>query len=252
MSQCCPDLLGKFTAHVDVQKLAANASDTSYPGLRQSLLALGITEGVPPWKDRKYKIPHRAANDVVYTLAILASLISRPSDAVPLKIMTSPKSTKLFYGRPRPQKHYPYTVLIRTLDGTPLPSELDTAGKVYHYFATFNPVSAGTGIARNPSACRPGFVVPEQQLSRSWLSFDSPADLDTFCRSVNHTTVAGGKKITVESYYIPGVTLNSEESKAKQLKDGVRIREERRRLRLLSGACGTMLSTRKEPLLHVS
>lgn len=228
-SQSCPDLLGKFTAYVDVQKLAANASSNVNPGLRRSLHALGLTEGVPLWKDRQFKKPHRAANDVVYTLAVLASLLSRPSTAVPLKIERSPKPPKLFYGRPWPQRCYPYTVLIRTFDQTPLPFRLDTAGKVYHYFSPFSPISAGTGLTHKDSPHK-------QQLSRSWISFDTKADLDTFCNSVNHTTVGGGKRIIVESYYIPGVTLTSEERKAKQLEDGERIREERRRLRLLSDA----------------
>lgn len=228
-SQSCPDLLGNFAAYVDVQKLAANASDNANPGLRQSLHALGLTEGVPLWKDRQFKIPHRAANDVVYTLAVLASLLSRPSTAATLKIERSPKPRRLFYGRPRPSRYYPYTVLIRTLDQTPLPSELDTAGKVHRYFSSFNPTSAGTGLTHKDSS-------QKEKLSRSWITFGSRAHLDIFCSSVNHTTVGGGKKIIIESFFIPGITLTSEERKAKQLEDGERIREERRKVRLSSDA----------------
>ncbi|QDS71149.1 hypothetical protein FKW77_009971 [Venturia effusa] len=231
-SQTCPSLLDQFAAYVDVQQLMANVSDNQHPSLRKSLFALGINEGVPASKDRQYKTPHRAANDVVYTLAILASLMSLPPDAAPMSIPKKSKRLVLFYGRPRPKERYPFTALLRTLDCTPLPPALDTSGKVYNYFSSFNPITAGTGIARNPHTRPDSFR--KAQLSRSWICFGSKLDLDAFLLAVNHTTVGGGKSIIVESYYHPGVSLTVQERFAKQIEDTERIREERSRMRSIS------------------
>jgi hypothetical protein len=46
--------------------------------------------------------------------------------------------------------------------------------------------------------------------------------------------LSGGKGIIVESHYIPGFTLTTEERKAKKLEDRERIREERYKARLLA------------------
>lgn len=242
VTRCYPTLLDHFTAYVDVQRFANNASNNRRPlSLRECLIALDINEGVPVCRNKdRLRKPHRAANDVVYTLATLASLLSRPSDAALLKIAQNAKSLVLIYGRPWPKRMYPYTVLIRTIDRTPLPPGLDSAGKVYSFFSSFNPITAGTGLTHNPRT-RPEYDCEqlnrsfEDQLSRSWICFGNRVDLDAFVLSMNHATVGGGKKIVVERFYVPGVTLaNWEERKAKQLEDGDRIREERRKLRLLS------------------
>jgi hypothetical protein len=66
----------------------------------------------------------------------------------------------------------------------------------------------------------------EAQLSWSWTK----DHLDAF---VSATTFSGNKTIIAESCYLPGVSLTSEERKAKQIEDGDRIREERQQKRLL-------------------
>jgi hypothetical protein len=60
-----------------------------------------------------------------------------------LVIAKNPKRTRLFYGRPQPSKAYPFTAQIRSLDRTPLPFKLDAVSKVYRYFSSFNPITAG-------------------------------------------------------------------------------------------------------------
>lgn len=227
-SRSCPKLLQLFSAYVDVQKFAADVSDNRQPRLRHRLRSLGLFDSVPnPKKTR----PHRAGNDAVYALAILATLSSRSPDDPSLVIDKNPKRPRLFYGRPQRSKAYPFTVQIRTFDCTPLPLELDTAGKVYSHFSSFNPILAGTGLSHKSSPNK-------EQLSWSWICFSTKNDLDAFIFSTNHATFNVGKKIIVESHYFHGITLTAEERKAKQLGDREKIREERRKATLLAETLG--------------
>lgn len=229
LAQTCPNLLPTFSAQVDVQRMAvdiskpstADVSSNRQPSLRQCLTAMSLDEGLPTFKlDR----PHRACNDAVYTLAIIAAILSRAADAPPLDIATNPKRPRLFYGRPHPAKAYPFTAIIRTTDRTPLPSEIDSAGKIYNYFSSFSPITAGSGLTHKGS-------LNTEQLSWSWICFSNKEDLDRFQASISYT-IPSRKQIRIESQYIPGVTLTAEERRVKQLEDGDRIREERRQARL--------------------
>ncbi|KAF2436238.1 hypothetical protein EJ08DRAFT_232097 [Tothia fuscella] len=227
-SRYYPNLLQLFSAYLDVQELAAEASKNYTPSLRHCLRSLNLFEGV--YDGRRQTIPHRAANDVVYTPAALAALSSRPLDAPPLVIARTPKPpTKIFLGRPTP-KFYPFTALIRTIDRTPLPRILDTAGKVATYFSSYKSIATGTGSTnrkwRNSEQHK-------EQLSWSWVSFRTQEELDLFLEDTNHTSVGRGKEIISENHYIPGVTLTREERALKTIEDGDRIREERKRARLL-------------------
>jgi hypothetical protein len=224
-ARACPSLLQIFSAYVDAQTLAANISDNLKPSLRQCLKTLNIAHDIPTHKNNR---PHRAGNDTVYTLALLAALLSHPSDAQPLVISTNQKKPKLFTGRPTPTRKYPFTAQIITRDSSPLPLELDTAGKIYRHFSSFNPIAAGTGVTKKK---RPS----NSQLSWSWICFSTKDHLDAFisATNLNSKIFSSGKTIVAESHYHPGVTLTKEERKAKQLEDGERIREERRKTRLL-------------------
>jgi len=249
-SRSCPKLLQLFSAYVDVQKFAADVSDNRQPRLRHRLRSLGLFDSVPnPKKTR----PHRAGNDAVYALAILATLSSRSPDDPSLVIDKNPKRPRLFYGRPQRSKAYPFTVQIRTFDCTPLPLELDTAGKVYSHFSSFNPILAGTGLShksiandnnsqgqqlRNFLGSSHKSSPNKEQLSWSWICFSTKNDLDAFIFSTNHATFNVGKKTIVESHYFHGITLTAEERKAKQLGDREKIREERRKATLLAETLG--------------
>jgi hypothetical protein len=224
MKKNCPSLLTAFDACIDVQGLAGEVSvNIKKPHLRFTMGALSFDEGLEPLQ--KNKRHHRAVNDAVYTLAVLAALLDCPKNAPVLAIASAQRRLWLFHGRPKPVYRFPYTALIRTLDRTPLPPELDTAGKIYNYLAHFSPRTAGTGKTHKIPRSK-------EQLSWSWISFTTLEDLEYFLETVAHSTFPGGKRIFVESQYIPGVTLSRRERTAEQIENSDRIREERRQARL--------------------
>jgi hypothetical protein len=130
-------------AIVNVQNLAANVSDHRKPSLRQCLKTLDLAHEVPKCEPSR---PHRAGNDTVYTLALLAALLSYPSDAPTLLISKKIKAPVLFCGRPRPARRYPFTAQILTPNRSPLHLELDTAAKIHRRFSLFHPIATGTGV----------------------------------------------------------------------------------------------------------
>jgi hypothetical protein len=211
----CQTLFQTLSAYVDAQDLAGNVSNLPKPGLRQSLKSLDITRDIP-----KHKALHRVGNDAVYTLALLAALLSRPLDAPTLVVAKKPS---LFTGRPL-KADYPFTAHIRTADRSPLPPELDRARKIFWYFSSFAPTAAGTGLTKRPN---------NAQLAWSWISFSTKDHLDAFVSTTNSMVFSNNKTVIAETRYQPGVTLTWAERKAKQLEDGDRIREEHRKKRLL-------------------
>jgi hypothetical protein len=138
-----------------------------------------------------------------------------------------PKPPPLFTGGPRPVRKYPFTAQILTLDRSPLPLELNAAAKVHNRFSAFHPIAAGTGITKQ---ARP----TEAQLSWSWICFSTKDHLDAFVSANQCASFSSGKTIVAERCYRPGIiSLTTAERMAKQLEDQDRIREERRKTRLL-------------------
>jgi hypothetical protein len=122
-------------------------------------------------------------------------------------------------------KKYPFTAQAMTSDQSPLPPELNTAGKIYRHFSSFHAITAGTGVTNKK---RPS----NAQLGWGWICFSTKDHLDTFLSATNLIKFSSGKTIIAKSHYQPGVTLTTEERKAKQIEDGDVIREERRKKRL--------------------
>jgi hypothetical protein len=218
----------QFTQYADVQKniqmFGNHPSKQTRPGLRYCVESLNIVNGV--WRPElmvQRDIRHQPGNDAVYTLALLSILLNWQSEALPSIIFNAPKRPKLFSGRPRPVSKYPFTAMIRTSDDTPIPGPLKAAGSICKYFLSFSPSAAGTGKSGNRLIVK--------QLARSWISFSTKADLDTFLSATAGTLVIEGKNLVVESMFIPGMTLTYEETKVKQLANREQVQKQRQAAR---------------------
>ncbi|PSN66491.1 hypothetical protein BS50DRAFT_677683 [Corynespora cassiicola Philippines] len=120
ISKSCPSLAIHFSAWVDIQELVSQrrmqeelgspTSDIKYPGLTNTLRAMGVTD----WRAQKRR--HCAANDALRNLIILSGLISH----VPINPQhPSPKVRTFTQLKPTKTHHCAATIAAK--DGGKLP-----------------------------------------------------------------------------------------------------------------------------------
>jgi hypothetical protein len=135
ISGYCPSLTSLFVGWVDLQDTVAENSGTVDPGLLHTLNAMKIVER-PPGSNPPNR--HRASNDAVRCLAVLAGLICLDSFAVPTKIY-KPVKLALLSKLPAPIRKYPFTAPVTTADGGIIPPEYNSPKSLYELFKRFQP-----------------------------------------------------------------------------------------------------------------
>lgn len=177
-----PSFFSHFKYWVDVQNLVEECCG-SHPGLSNTMSALNIHHGTPG-KDIAYD--HKASNEAVRTLAVLATLMSRGN----FVYQAPPQELRL---RARNWSKLPYKARITSVDNGLLPDCIRTPRELGNRFAAYQP----NRILINNRASTSGVSV-------WWLSFSSRHSLDRFALEIDHS-VMDGKQLAVEKVFAPGV-----------------------------------------------
>lgn len=175
----------------DIQLVATALSGRVYPGMRDTLIALGFRY------DKKavggsHSKRHSAGNDAVRAAAVLLSLLALkvPEPFIPvLTIGHTPKNKgrhssvkhpshvdrKCWHNsRPEPREFYPFGARLHFVkSGTTLgPESLPSPERLLERFADFNPVATG---------------VSGLEIGSGWVCLRSRAELEDFVARVNGT-----------------------------------------------------------------
>ncbi|KAI0015561.1 hypothetical protein F4780DRAFT_784063 [Xylariomycetidae sp. FL0641] len=192
LSAILPRLHTQFSSWMDLQEIAAMASEATrpgeQPGLRDTLMALGFDEDCKRWQG--VRNAHCSGNDATRMASMLMGLLDlQGTDKLEIprqtlsfrKLPWMPNSKHRYYShlfkvRPYPPELYPFAARLRIAGGM----TGFTARSFFAYFAAYSPTAAG-------------FRTCQGRAVTGWICLQTLEDLRNFVSEVD------GKEVDARS-----------------------------------------------------